>query len=293
MSLERMVSGADLGQRMAMAAAILPNGSTVVEQTPGERFTPADAEDLGNVPEPHRSEIYGKILTSQYVAKVYNDFMGSEEGKAYVQRLKREGNGNPRPGELETIVAISEKPGLVAATYPDHPVANMLVNAEYIDTYCRAMAVKMGLSYDDILKAVIVHELNHYFGQTHDDRNQSVKLVELDNDTDCVEFYTGLAEVTEDPEKRAKYITMARVFADRYDGAYRKQLDTIIDSINEPSHELAGSGLNIVGSATYTQLAEIARHAWDAYTRSRKPSIASIMAPLAEDGKYSAGGYMN
>lgn len=200
----------------AMSAEIDRNGNVATSQAPGENYGPKEQAQVYNLPEDIREKTHKNILTGQYVDKVYSELMNSVEGKEYVNMLKRHGNGKSRPGRLEEIIVTNQGEGLVAATMPDYMKANIIINNDYLDTYCSQMASITGLSYDDVLKTILIHEMNHYFLQDEADLKKPEHQVEYQNDLNSINFYMDLANKY--PELMDEYITKAKLYTSRYDG---------------------------------------------------------------------------
>lgn len=208
-----------------MAVHDTPNG-IVTSHVPGEVYTPDDKDQLNPLPPYKRDKAHENLLTGQYVDKVYQKFLESIEGKEFINYLKKNGNGKGNPGKLEEILVVNKGEGLVAATMPDYVKSNIIINADYIDAYCSQMSSLTGLSYDDILTNVLVHELNHYFGQTKSELNQPENRVEFDNDSSLIEFYMDMAKKY--PEDSDRYVRKAEAFTQRYQGKDRDKMDDYI-----------------------------------------------------------------
>lgn len=216
-----------------MSAEIGRDGNVTTSQVPGEYYGPKEQAQVNNLPENVKDKVHENILTGQYVDKVYSDLMNSVEGKEYVNMLKRHGNGKSKPGRLEEIIVTNQGEGLVAATMPDYVKANIIINHDYIDTYCSQMASITGLSYDDVLKTILIHEMNHYFLQDNADLKKPEPQVEYQNDLSSIQFYMGLANKY--PELMDEYVAKAKIYTSRYNNNELGSMNDYISNNLPPS----------------------------------------------------------
>lgn len=212
-----------------MSAAMTPEG-IVTQQSPGESFDGLD-EKLKNVHPVHRENIKGKYRLGEKIDSIYQKFINSREGKEFVNYLKKNGNGISKTGSIDDILVVNKGEGIVAATVPDAVRKNLIINQDYIDEYVTTASSATGLSYQQVIENVLVHELHHIYGQTRSERTGNEKDIEYNNDISLIKFYTGLAK--KDVENSDVYLTKAKLFTARYDGKHRKTMDEMILKVQE------------------------------------------------------------
>lgn len=208
-----------------MAAAVGPDGVTTHQES-GEIYTAADQAKVLSLPIPEKEQIDKNLLTGQYIDQVYRELMNSEEGKAFVEYLKKYGNGRRKPGSIDDIFVKNLGDGVVAATMPEHVRGNIIINADYIHKWARDIERRTGMPYKEAIKAAIIHEIGHYDWQPKSDMKKPVEEIEFNNDYSNIRFYVGLANKNiRNQAKRDLYIGKAELLASRYGGKAREFLE--------------------------------------------------------------------
>jgi hypothetical protein len=208
-----------------MAAAVAPDGSIITQQSPGESLDGLE-ERVEHLPPVYKSDVKGKFRLSDHVDSVYQNFINSDEGQEFIKYLKSNGNGTSRTGTIDDILVVNKGKGMVAATIPDLVRKNLILNQDYIDEYVDMAVSASGLSREQVVENIIVHELHHIYGQKPSERRGKESGIEYNNDISLVKFYTGLAR--KDMENSDTYLTKAKLFTARYGGTYRKNMDEMI-----------------------------------------------------------------
>ncbi|MGV8140982.1 MAG: hypothetical protein ACP5NW_00920 [Candidatus Woesearchaeota archaeon] len=212
-----------------MSAVLTPEG-IVTQQSPGESLEGLD-ERVDHLHPVYRSDIKGKFRLGEQIDSIYQNFINSGEGKEFIKYLKRTGNGTSKPGSIDDILVVNKGEGMVAATMPDLVRKNLIINEDYIDEYVNMATSTSGLSREQVIENILVHELHHIYGQKPSERRGKEIHIEYNNDISLVKFYTELAK--KDVDNSDVYLTKAKLFTARYNGEYRKSMDSMIAKTQE------------------------------------------------------------
>jgi len=234
---------AALYKPLYMSAVISPDGDVMTRQHPSERYTSQTKQQVQQLPPVIRQKTHKNLITSDYVAKVLEDYLSSEEGKELVTHLRKHGRWGRRQkaGSIDDLIVINAGERMVAATMPESVRSNLIINADFYDTYARRMAAETGLSYKEAIEGVIAHELHHYYGQSQSELRQPTPIVEFKNDAALVKFYVGLAG--KHPEHAEHYFKKARLFTKRYGGVPRAAMDLYINFYEKRMQQQAPQGV--------------------------------------------------